>query len=1585
MKRTFTFIFFAAMALMNVVAQTVAKIGDVEYTSFREAVEAANESDSPVTITLLESVNDADPLSIDFKNSKALVTLDLNGDTIVVTSGNIIVSGKLKIVNSATRISVISTNTKMTLLYVKESGQLDIDANNMRIYSAKRTITVGEQATLSIDGKVENPKDLSYVQIESREAACVENYGTSSVKNVRMKSTGDKGRCFLAVTGTLEISNISALTTYYNVLKLENGCGDVTVNDSYFECQNFSGTINNSSKTCTLTLNNVQCYNKNVSGWNYNHADHRAVFGATGSKIVINGGKYWSDINQAISTDGEIVATDMTITTRPLRGLANAKLTLNNCNINVGNFTAIDVTPTTPVEINGGTYQSSTHIMTIPSSKAVTIKNATLQSASASASLLVCTEGSELAVDNCVFSTEGTALQLAKNSNVTFTNNKVKAHTPFGVPEMDEGGTEEGDTEEGDTEESETIYEKNFTVVIENSVFSTEPDSLVIPSGYVCFRNTNPETAIEYPFALLPNQDAFTAYKAGAAAYVRGMKDNSYQAETNEQLEQIALQIEAMSYDETKTYAEQTANIEDLIGSIDGLAVAVIGDAKFLSLRAAIAEANNSTEDVTIKLVNSFADNVDDLIIVNNTNGKQITLDVNGKSFTLKKKGIDTYSTLNVLNTSPTKASLIIAGVSGAFLFCSNDGGVLNINGTNCSFSSSTTNNRLVLTWGTGIATVDGGSYSAKHNCFFGNSEGKLTIKNLSATASGQCTIAIYKGPADIEKVTSVVSSGNYNALYVMDGAGDVYAKNSTFKSGYNASVVKVYSPATATLTLDKCEVNNSDNLASPSPSKSNHAMYINTAAHVVITNGSYIHSLTNRPVRSLGYVEADNSTFYGYYGFLVESTSAKAKLTDCKLSAKYQGALTVNANCSPNNETSISGGTFSATNSYVFNIGAGNKIAMDNITMSGTGQGLVTAGDVTVSNSILGGSVSAVRITGAGKATLKDCRLAAPTPLAKASDSNNHSVTCQGTVIANNIIDENLLIGMVCGANTDTETNTLYPYVAQSGEVAFSEYQAIVKSYIEEYRTKYPVLETVINEQITALDAMTYDPNTVFANQAAAMLQKAKNVVYALMDIVQGGETAESVVNMVALVKGTIDESTDTSSLESAKNDGMNAIIDARSTVMEAAKTEAKTLIDEALAEDPTLNETAAEAKQNIDAAQTTAEVDDAFTDVGYIILQNKVNEAKKYNVGDGLCKYTYYIFDINSNEIWQTCVDSYQDVVDQREATGDEVREYITTVKGMIDNLRINQPASGTFLRIKGGLSNKYADAEVASSDQTERAARVGMSENNGIGSIWYLNDEKRLISFDKGYFIKDSDKDGNETNASSYLFAASERGAKGRYGIKTDLGKRLSDNATQYNCVDCQDNMADETENWILEEVTSLPVAINANGFASVNLPVAITLNANTTAWYASAVSGDEVTLTKITGTLAANTPAILINKENKGKTILCEITSGGDEISENEFEGTIANQAKPEDKDTYVLSGDGVKKYTGEILKGFRAYLPVEQGQKIRSMIFDGEDIVTVIDAAEGAVPADGKAYDLNGRTVVRTNGIVILNGKTISVK
>lgn len=1565
MKRTFTFIFFAVMALMNVVAQNVAKIGDVEYTSFREAVEAANESDSPVTITLLESVNDADPLPIGFKNNKALVTLDLNGDTIVVTRGNIVVRGKLKIVNSASRRSVISTNTKMSLLKVKESGQLDIDANNMRIYSADSTITVDEQATLSIDGKVETPKDLPYVQIESRGAACVENHGTSSVKNVRMQSTGVNGRCFLAKKGTLEISNISALTTYYNVLKLENGCGDVTVNDSYFECQNFSGTINNSSKTCTLTLNNVQCYNKNVSGWNYNHADHRAVYGATGSKIVINGGKYWSDINQAISTDGEIVATNMTITTRPLRGLANAKFTLNNCNINVGNFTAIDVTSTTPVEINGGTYQSSTHIMTIPSSTAVTIKNATLQSASASASLLVCTEDSELAVDNCVFSTEGTALQLAKNSNVTFKNNKVKAHTPFGVPEMDEGGTE------------------NFTVVIENSVFSTEPDSRVIPSGYVCFRNPDQATVIEYPYALLPNQDAFTAYKAGAAAYVRGMKGNSNQDETNNRLEQIAKQIEAMSYDETKTYAEQTAYIEDLIGSIDGLAVAVIGDDKFLSLRAAIAEANNSTKDVTIQLVNSFAENVDDLITVNNTNGKQITLDVNGKSFTLKKNGIDTYSTLNVLNTSPTKATLIIAGVSEAFLFRSNDGGVLNINGTNCSFSSSTTNNRLVLTLGTGIATVDGGSYSAKHNCFFGNSVGKLTIKNLSATASGQCTIAINKGPADIEKVTSVVS-GNYNALYVLSGAGDVYAKNSTFKSGYNASVVKVYSPATATLTLDKCEVNNSDNLANPKTSYSNHAMYINTAAHVVITNGSYIHSLTNRPVRSLGYVEADNSTFYGYYGFLVES-AGKAKLTNCKLSAKYQGALTVNANCSLNNETSISGGTFSATNNYVFNIGAGNKIAMDNITMSGTGQGLVTAGDVTVSNSILGGSVSAVRITGAGKATLENCRLAAPTPLAKASDSNNHSVTCKGTVIANNIIDENLLDGLVCGANTDPETNTLYPYVAQLGNVAFSEYQAIVKSYIEEHRTKYPVLETVINEQITALDAMTYDPNTVFANQAAKMLKKAKNVVCALMDIVQGGETAESVVNMVTLVKGNINESTDTSSLESAKNNGMNAIIDARSTVMEAAKTEAKTLIDEALAEDPTLNETAAEAKQNIDAAQTTAEVDDAFTNVGYIILQNKVNEAKTYNVGDGLCKYTYYIFDINSNEIWQTCVNSYQDVVDQHKEKGEMVRQCITTVKGMIDNLRINQPASGTFLRIKGGLSNKYADAEAASSDQTERTARVGMSENNGIGSIWYLNDEKRLISFDKGYFVKDSDKDGNETNASSYLFAASERGAKGRYGIKTDLGKRLSDNATQYNCVDCQDNMADETENWILEEVTSLPVAINANGFASVNLPVAITLDPNTTAWYASLVSGDEVTLTKITGTLAANTPAILINKENKGKTILCEITSGGDEISENVFKGTIANQAKPEDKDTYVLSGDGVKKYTGEILKGFRAYLPVEQGKKIRSMIFDGEDIVTVIDAAEGAVPADGKAYDLNGRTVVRTNGIVILNGKTISVK
>lgn len=1179
MKKIFTLIIFAVMALTNVVAQNVAKIGETEYATLRDAVSKSNSSTSPVTITLLGDVTDVITESIEFMNSNVLVTLDLNGHNVNLTKGNAIVTGKLELVNNETVKSEFSTGTKMTLIYVKGSGVLDIKATNMRLYSANRTIYVDPQATLNIDGGQTEPGKLGYNQIESREAACVENHGTSTVNNVKMLSTGKDGRCFLAQKGTLDITNVWALTTYFNVLKLENGSGDVTVNNSYFECQNYSGTIRNCAKNATLKLNNVQCYNKNVSGWNYNHADHRAIKGDAGTKIVINGGKYWSDINQAILTDGELIATDMEITTRPLKGSATAKFTLKNCKITVGNFTAIDVTASTPVQIDGGTYQSSSHIMTVPTiSDGVTIKNATLKSTSASATLLVCNNGANLTLDKCEFSTAGTALQLAENNTVTVKDCKVKAQTPFSVP---------------DPEEGETFEDLNINVSVENTLFSAEPDAQVI-AGFVSSRNTDPETASEYPYIILSYADSFDAYKAGAAAYARGLKNGTGVDDT---LENIAQQIEAMTYDATKSYAEQIAAIENLLGNIEGLYVAAIGDTKYLSLRAAIEAANNSAEDVTIQLVNSFADEIASEINVNNTNGKAITLDLNGKSFTCKQKGFGIYSVFNVLNSSTTKSTATIAGVSGASLFWATESGVLNLNGKNCSFVGSNSNNRIVFTYINGIATVDGGSYSAKHNCFLGSSNGKLTIKNLSATTSGECTIAISKGTAEIENVTSVVTS-RHNALYLLDGAGDVYAKNCTFKSAYNASVVKVYSPASVTLTLDNCEVNNSTNLANPSPSDSNHAMYINTSAHVVIKNSSYIHSLTNRPVRSLGSVEAENSTFYGYYGFLVENANAKAKLTNCKMSAKHNGALEVNKNCSPNNETSITGGTYSATYDYVFRIDVGNKIKIDGITMSGTGYGLYTAGDVTVSNSTLGGSISAVRIINNGKVTLQDCKLSAPTPLVRA-DETKHSVKCEGTVIANNIIDEEMLVGMVCGANDDPNTNTQYPYVAKLGTVAFDEYRTIVKTYINGYKAQYSAqaLMTVIDQQVAALDAMTYNSGVIFANQAAAMLDKAKIVACALIDIIHGGETDQTVVDMVTLVKGNINDATDTSLLDAAKNDGVNAIINARRVVVEPAKEAAKEAIDEAVNgnTDPAVVAAANTAKQAIDAAQTTAEVETA------------------------------------------------------------------------------------------------------------------------------------------------------------------------------------------------------------------------------------------------------------------------------------------------------------------------------------------------------------------------------------------------------
>lgn len=369
--------------------------------------------------------------------------------------------------------------------------------------------------------------------------------------------------------------------------------------------------------------------------------------------------------------------------------------------------------------------------------------------------------------------------------------------------------------------------------------------------------------------------------------------------------------------------------------------------------------------------------------------------------------------------------------------------------------------------------------------------------------------------------------------------------------------------------------------------------------------------------------------------------------------------------------------------------------------------------------------------------------------------------------------------------------------------------------------------------------------------------------------------------------------------------------------------------------------------------------------------------NKALSYNerIGLGLGYYSY-----NGGS-----VTGYSDAVD--------ACEDVAALEDLIATIAINQPVAGSFIRFKGGVSNEYVDAN-ALADKTNRAAYVGMSsDGEGAGSIWYLDNNKKLISFSKGYYITNTcEHSGTESNASSYIFEASNS-TVGRYYIHTS-GAVFYDNGSpaDRNCLDRQGlGRIDQTEKWTLEEVTTLPVALTKVGelaYATFNAPVAVAVPSGVTA-YSASVNGSVLELAAFEGTdLAANTPVIL-TAETAGNYNF-NIVESGDAIAGNDLLGTVAKKNVATGKTTYVLNYNSENKIgfykSTTFINGFKAYTEKDAtSSESNALSFRFDDVLTAIEAIQSE-NSGAEIYDLQGRRLTKAQkGMNIINGHKVLVK
>jgi hypothetical protein len=232
-----------------------------------------------------------------------------------------------------------------------------------------------------------------------------------------------------------------------------------------------------------------------------------------------------------------------------------------------------------------------------------------------------------------------------------------------------------------------------------------------------------------------------------------------------------------------------------------------------------------------------------------------------------------------------------------------------------------------------------------------------------------------------------------------------------------------------------------------------------------------------------------------------------------------------------------------------------------------------------------------------------------------------------------------------------------------------------------------------------------------------------------------------------------------------------------------------------------------------------------------------------------------------------------------------------------------------------------------------------------------------------------------------------------------------------ANTYNGIEfidhCSSAGGHTAHDFIIEEVTELPVNITTARYASFYAPVAVTVPEGLEAHYLTKIIDGFASMTKIeSGIIPANTGVMLTGADGERATegtYDFEITSDVSPIKGNMFEGTVATEYIK--GDAYVLADgnngvglylatlkykvDEAKENNAWLNNSHKAYLPatptMQQSAGFRFR-FDG-GVTTPIDEVEYENGEVKEIYDLTGRKLqgISGAGIYIINGKKVLVK
>lgn len=421
-----------------------------------------------------------------------------------------------------------------------------------------------------------------------------------------------------------------------------------------------------------------------------------------------------------------------------------------------------------------------------------------------------------------------------------------------------------------------------------------------------------------------------------------------------------------------------------------------------------------------------------------------------------------------------------------------------------------------------------------------------------------------------------------------------------------------------------------------------------------------------------------------------------------------------------------------------------------------------------------------------------------------------------------------------------------------------------------------------------------------------------------------------------------------------------------------------------------------------------STVEDDTRNAIAGKILIP--VLATKTPTLGTSLGQYTYSGTNQETDEANIATAKSYVDGT--ATPTEAEILAAITNMTNVYSSLSINQPTAGNLYRFKGKVSGKFMKSNGAGNAMT---VSTDTNNDNGPATIFMVKDNK-LLSYDLGLYANATRSIGSTiSDCNTYTFLKSEGGFAGYYTIKSsNSGSKylFNDNTTTTNL-----NSVYQAGNcdWEIEEVTWLPVPIYNDDYKLGTFYSPVPLDRyyrwadqkrERIKFYTGTVTNNYFNLTEYTGdVIPANTAFVTEfvggEQDIKENCSYLQITSAPtltedqrQQLANNQLAGQCEtiNTPSPDDKTicTMQLIGNALTfaRYTGTTVRGFRAYLPVdnstiEAGLGSFRLVFG---VPTGIDTIGNQPAQEQTVYDLSGRRVERAGkGLYIVNGKKVMIK